>query len=298
MKKIVILLTGISLTLILACQKTITVKPPVYTNKVSIQCFIEPDSVPILYFNKTVPYFGKDIKKNQLIVRNALVKIIKQSSSDVLTLDSVFDKIDCQYNYFYRGKEKIQANQTYQLSIVSDGKTYTANATSNLTAPPIDSVSYVANYSDIYGEHEGVIVYFEDVRNQTNFYRYEMKRSADTTTKKAEAPIVSTCLGNDSIRVSEIGRAVFNDVGNEGKQIKIVIEPAYSHKKGTVGDIYIQSFDKSAYDFFSQLDRQKLAQFNPFVEPVFLQPGQFGTEAIGFFSAKKNSSKVKFVYPE
>ncbi|MET4082625.1 hypothetical protein ABIB40_002585 [Pedobacter sp. UYP30] len=298
MKNTALLLAVISIGFILACQKTITVKPLLYNDKVSIQCFIEPDSVPILYFNKTVPYFGKDIKKNQLIVRNAQIKIIGGNSADLLTLDSLFDKIDCQYNYFYKGQQKIQANQSYQLNILSGGKTYTANATTNLSAPLIDSVSYVANYSDIYGEHEGVIVYFEDVSNQTNFYRYEMKRSADTTTKKAEAPIVSTCLGNDSIRVSEMGRAVFNDIGNEDKQIKIVIEPAYSHKKGTTGDIYIQSFDKSAYDFFAQLDRQKLAQFNPFVEPVFLQPGQFGNTAVGFFAAKKNSSKVKFVYPE
>lgn len=298
MKKTVVLLAVISIGFILACQKTITVKPPPYNGKVSIQCFIEPDSLPILYFNKTVPYFGKDIKKNQLIVRNAQIRINGGSGADLLTLDSVFDKIDCQYNYFYKGHQKIEANQTYQLNILSDGKTYTASATTNLVAPLIDSVSYVANYSDIYGEHEGVIVYFEDVSNQTNFYRYEMKRSADTTTKKAEAPIVSACLGKDSIRVSEIGRAVFNDIGNEGKQIKIVIEPAYSHKKGTQGDIYIQSFDKSAYDFFAQLDRQKLAQFNPFVEPVFLQPGQFGNTAVGFFAAKKNSSKFKFVYPE
>lgn len=282
----------------MACQKTITVTPPAYNNKVSIQGFIEPDSVPIVYFNETVPYFGDAIKKNQLVIRNAQISITSNISSDVLNLDSVFDKIDCQYNYFYKGHQKIQPNQTYHLSILSGGKTYTASASTNLLAPTIDSVSYVANYSDIYGEHEGVIVYFKDVSNQTNFYRYEMKRSADTSTKKAEAKIVSTCLGNDSVRVNEIGRAVFNDIGNEGKEIKIVIEPAYSHKKGTIGDIYIQSFDQNAYDFFSQLDRQKLAQYNPFVEPVFLQPGQFGTDAIGFFSAKKNSQPVKFVYPE
>lgn len=298
MKKTLILLAVISIGFLLACQKIITVNPPSYNGKVSIQGFIEPDSVPLLYFNKTVPYFGKEIKKNQLIIRDAQIRINGGKSADMLTLDSIFDKIDCQYNYFYRGHQAIQENHSYQLNILSNGKNYTANATTNLSAPLIDSVSYVSNYSDIYGEHEGVIVYFKDVSDQTNFYRYEMKRSADTSTKKAEAPIVSTCLGKDSIRVSEIGRAVFNDIGNEGKQIKIVIEPAYSHKKGTMGDIYVQSFDKNAYDFFAQLDRQKLAQFNPFVEPVFLQPGQFGNTAVGFFAAKKNSSKFKFVYPE
>ncbi len=298
MKKIFIYLTIVSLGCMVACEKNITVKPPVYQNKVSIQGFIEPDSVPILYFNQTVPYFDKAVKKNQLVVRNAKITISSPNTTDVLKLDSVFDKIDCQFNYFYRGNNKILSNTSYHLVIVAQGKTYTADATTNITAPAIDSTSYVSNYNDLYGEHEGVIVYFTDVTNQGNFYRYEMKRTADTSTKKAEAPIVSTCLGNGTVNVNEIGRAVFDDVGNEGKQLKIVIEPAYSHKKGTLGDIYIQSFDKNAYEFFSQLDRQKLAQYNPFVEPVFLQEGQFGNMAIGFFSAKQNSSPVTFTYPE
>jgi len=78
----------------------------------------------------------------------------------------------------------------------------------------------------------------------------------------------------------------------------MVIEPAYSHKAGTKGLIYVISFDKNAYDFFNQLDKQKQSQLNPFVEPVFLQDGQFGSTAIGYFSAKSNSFAVKFVFPE
>jgi hypothetical protein len=298
MKKVFIYLTIFSLGLIIACEKNINVTPPAYQNKVSIQGFIEPDSVPIVYFNQTVPYFDKAVKKNQLIIRNAKITISSANTTDVLKLDSVFDKIDCQYNFFYKGSNKILRNTKYNLSILADGKTYNASATTDIIAPVIDSTSYVTNYNDLYGEHEGVIIYFKDVANQVNFYRYEMKRSADTSTLKAESPIVSTCLGNGTVRVSEIGRAVFNDVGNESKQLKIVIEPAYSHKKGTKGNIYIQSFDKNAYDFFAQLDRQKLAQYNPFVEPVFIQEGQFGNTAIGFFAAKQNSSFVSFTYPE
>lgn len=298
MKKGFIYLTIISLGFIVACEKNINVTPPSYQNKVSIQGFIEPDSVPIIYFNQTVPYFDKAVNKNQLIIRNAQITISSSNSTDALKLDSIFDKIDCQYNYFYRGHNKIVRNTKYNLSILANSKTYTASAITDQVAPIIDSTSYITNYNDLYGEHEGVVVYFKDVANQVNFYRYEMKRTADTSTMKAEAAIVNTCLGNGTVQVNEIGRAVFNDQGIEGKQLKIVIEPAYSHKKGIRGNIYIQSLDKNAYEFFAQLDRQKLAQYNPFVEPVFLQEGQFGTAAIGFFSAKQNSSLVAFVFPE
>lgn len=298
MKQIFILFAGISTCFILSCEKNITVSPPTYSNKVSITGFIEPDSVPIVYFNKTVPYFDKAIKKNELMIRNALITISSNGSTDHLSLDSTFDKIDCQFDYFYKGHNKIMANTKYDLNIVSEGKTYTANAVTNLFAPAIDSVSYVSNYNDLYGEHEGVITYFKDIPNQVNYYRYEMIRSADTSIMKAEATIKRACLGKDTVTVHEIGRAVFEDVGKEGTQITIIVEPAYSHKKGTKGQIFIQSIDKNAYVFFSQLDRQKLAQFNPFVEPVFLQEGQFGNKAIGFFAAKRNSNPMTFIYPE
>jgi hypothetical protein len=125
-----------------------------------------------------------------------------------------------------------------------------------------------------------------------------MVRYVDTTTQKASEKIVSLCLGRDSVRVTEIGRSVYSDVGQPGSQLKIVIEPAYSHKKGTHGLISIQTIDKNAFDFFDQLDKQKLAQFNPFVEPIFLKDGQFGNKAVGYFSTMVKSNPVAYIFPE
>ena len=111
----------------------------------------------------------------------------------------------------------------------------------------------------------------------------------------------SACLDKtrkDSALVHELGRSVYTDLGQTGKQIKIVIEPAYTHKQGTKGIVFIQTIGKDAYDFFDQLDKQKLAQFNPFVEPVFLRDGQFGSRAIGYFSAMVKSNPVSYLFPE
>ena len=71
-----------------------------------------------------------------------------------------------------------------------------------------------------------------------------------------------------------------------------------SNKVGTKTLVYISSIDKNAFDFFNQLDKQKLAQFNPFVEPVFLKDGQFGTKAIGYFAAMQKSNSATFIYLE
>lgn len=285
--------------LFLSCEKTITITPPSYTGKVSIQSMLEPASIPIVYFNRTVPYFDKKVSFADLVVRNAMVKISDGVSSDVLKLDSTYDKIYCQYNYYYKGYTPVQLNKTYTLTINSGTDTYTATATTaNLSKATIDSTSFTPVFNDLYGEHEGVIVYFKDIPSQTDYYRYEMERYVDTATKLASQKIASVCLGRDSIKVDELGRSVYNDAGQNGQQFKIVIEPAYSHKPGTKGLIYIQTTDKNAFDFFDQLDKQKLAQFNPFVEPVFLRDGQFGSKAIGYFSAMVKSNSVVYIYPE
>ena len=291
-------IVGLVIVLHYSCKKNITVTPPPYTNKVSIQCFIEADSIPILYFNRTVGYFDGAIKRNQLVIRDAIMKIQSASATDTLTIDSVFDRLDCQYNYFYKGKKTILNNATYNLVIISAVDTYRATASTDIIPCIIDSVAYTSKFSDVNGEHEGVIVYFKDNSLKDNFYRYELVRFIDTATKKAEQPIVSSCLGKDSMLTIEIGRADLTNIGLQGQQIKVVVEPAYSHKASTSGYIYMQAIDKNAYDFFNQLDQQKLAANNPFVEPVFIKPGQFGSTAIGFFSAKKNSQPYLFTYQE
>ncbi|HEY6063750.1 MAG TPA: DUF4249 family protein [Chitinophagaceae bacterium] len=288
--------------ILFSCEKVITIKPPTYLGKVSIQSMLEPDSLPVVYFNRTVPYFGKDVSLGSLVIRNAVVKITSSAGTDILHFDSVFSKTYCQYDYYYKGNVAIQLNQTYILAVISGADTYTATASTTLSRATIDSTSYTAHFSDLYGDHEGVIVYFRDLPSQVNFYRYEMVRYVDTSTQQAGPKLpASTCLDHtrkDSTLVHELGRSVYSDLGQAGQQIKIVIEPAYTHQQGTRGTIYIQTIDKNAFDFFDQLDKQKLAQFNPFVEPVFLRDGQFGSKVIGYFSAMVKSNPVAYIFPE
>ncbi len=298
MKKYISPVIGVIAVMLASCEKNITIPQPAYNGRVSIQSMLEKDSVPVVYFNRTVPYFDKKVTFNDLVIRNAQVIIKSSVGIDSLRLDSTYDRIYCEYDYYYKGLVPIQSDKVYTLTIRNGSDTYTATAQTNLLAPTIDSVGYTPTFEDLYGEHEGIIVYFKDVPSQTNFYRFEMTRYVDTTTKKASEVIASPCLGRDSVKVRDIGRSVYSDEGLSGQTIKMVIEPAYSHKKGTSGMIYVTSFNKNAHDFFDQLDKQKQSQFNPFVEPVFLKDGQFGSKAIGYFSAKTNSVPVKFVFPE
>ncbi len=302
MKTLIVLAIMIFSFFLYSCEKVITIKPPSYFGKVSIQSMLEPDSLPVVYFNRTVPYLGNDVALGALAIRNAVIRISNSSGTDILHFDSSFNRIYCQYDYYYKGNLPIQLNQTHTLTITNGTDTYTATASTSLSKATIDSTAYTAAFNDLYGEHEGVIVYFKDMPSQINYYRYEMIRYVDTSTQLAGPKLpASTCLATDrkdSALVHELGRSVYSDQGQTGQQIKIVIEPAYTHKNGTRGTIYIQTIDKNAHDFFDQLDKQKLAQYNPFVEPVFLRYGQFGSKAIGYFSAMVKSNPAPYVFPE
>lgn len=294
-----LLLVVISL-LFYCCEKIITITPPAYLSRPSIQSMLEPDSLPVVYFNRTVPYFNKNLLFRDLYIRNAQIKIQSSAGTDSLKLDSVYDKSFCQYNYYYKGNIPVQLNKTYTLTITNGADNYTATCQTNQLKPVIDSTSYIPEFFDLYGAHEGVIVYYKDIHSQINYYRYQMDRYVDTSTFQAFVKVkASTCLvGRDSALFHELGRSVYADEGIEGQQIKIVIEPAYTHTNGTKGLVYIQAIDKNAYNFFNQLDKQKLTQRNPFVEPVFLRDGQFGNKAVGYFSAIVKSNAVLFIFPE
>lgn len=285
-----------------SCEKNIILTPPDYNDKPSIQSMLEVDSVPVVYFNRTVPYFGKDLSLQALTIRNAVIKITSNGITDSLRFDSSFSKTYCQYDYYYKGSIPVKLNKTYMLTVVNGSNTFAATANSNLSKATIDSTSYTPSFKDLFGEHEGVIIYFRGLASQVNYYRYEMVRYIDTSTRQAGPNLpASTCLDKtrkDSTLVHELGRSVYSDQGQAGKQIKIVIEPAYTHKNGTRGVVFIQTIGKDAYDFFDQLDKQKLAQFNPFVEPVFLRDGQFGSKAIGYFSVMIKSNPSIFIFPE
>ena len=287
-----------------SCQKEIFIPQAPYEGKVSIQGIVEPDSIPIVYFNRTVPYLTGSSNTTDLVIRNALIKISSLGESDILKLDSTYSKVDCRYNYFYKGSIKSKINTTYSLEIIDDLKTYSATASTTLSNVTIDSVTYTPIFKDVYGEHEGVITYFKDIPNETNYYRYEMFRAVDSTVRRGEKKLYGSCLANDTVMFRELGRSVYSDLNLEGLQIKIVAEPALSHTANPAKGYYvkgwvrIQSLDNAAYQFYDQIDRQKLGVFNPFVEPFFLREGQFGKDAFGFFGSRIRSKPILFTFPE
>lgn len=297
MKSSIKILAIIGIVILYSCQKDIKLKPLQSENQLSIECILIPGQIPQLFLQSSVSFFSPNTTPSQLFVRGASVSITG-SSTDNLVADSVFDNFRCRWIPFYKGAILSQMGQTYNLSVTYDGKTYTASTTIDQPKVSISTTSYVAEFHDVYGAHEGVIVNFTDVAGTENFYRYQMSRAIDSSVYGASnlGLIHSTCTNGAFFYIREFSRSIYFDKGLDGQNMQLVVEPAYGHGQGDTAFVFVQSLDKNSAEFYDNLDKQKLAQYNPFIEPVFLKTKITG--CIGVFGSAVVSDSLLFVYPE
>jgi len=290
MKSILNFLIVFVLLIINGCEKNIVLPFHDYQSQLSVECILEPKKVPVLFLGKTVSYFDTLNTSLDLFVDNALVIISASYGRDTLQVASKFNYYRCQQEYFYQGVIPIVQGQAYHLRIEYNGNIYKADTKTNVSAVEVDSISYIANFSDLYGEHEGVVVTFTDLKNKRNYYRYRMDRIL-----KVSQQDISDCA-TGPYAATEIGRSVYFDTSVDRAKLTMVIEPAFKHETGDTALVYLQTLNTASARFFDDLDRQKSAKINPFIEPVFITsniPGVFG-----IFGACNYSKPVKFTYPE
>ncbi len=287
--KIVIILAA-ALLMLSRCEKDVVIAPHPFKSQLTIECILEPHKVPKLFLGKSVAYFDTITSSQDLFAGNASITISSGGVVDELTVNSRFNYYRCQEEFYYEGSLPIEQGRHYHLKIEYDGNIYEADTETNVDAVQIDSISYVSSFSDLYGEHEGVVVSFTDLVNEKNYYRYRMDRTLDSS---------NTDIGNCAVgpyAATEIGRSIFFDTNIDGAPLKIVIEPAFKHQQGDSARVILQTLDAGSGRFFDDLDRQKGAKVNPFIEPVFITsniPGCFG-----IFGACNYSRPVSFIFPE
>jgi len=280
------------------CTKTITVEQQSYEEKMVLEGLLLPGTAPKIYLSSTVPFFTNDQTPSSLFVHGAQLSIEGPDGVDQLAEDSTYNRFYCRWEPFYAGQIVVQENAAYTMNLVRGNEHYEATATTDVQAVAIDSVSYVADFVDIYGGHEGVIVDFQDIPGEADQYRFEMTRILDKRHETVDdREYSSTCLAEgESIEVRDLGRFVYFDDRLDGAPIRFVVEPAHTHYKGDVAYLYIQSLDRNVAEFYDRLDRQREANVNPFIEPVFLSSQIDGL--IGVFGAINRSEPVEFVFPE
>jgi hypothetical protein len=299
MNKKILFISIFFAALINACTKDVSIPVQAYEPKISIQSLITPNQIPKVYLNQTVAFFDTKVKPVDLFIRNAVVRMSNPDGEEILQPDSTWNAYRCYYEYFFSGKIAIQANKTYTLTVLDRGNTYTASAKTDRRKVQLDSVTYTTKFKDLYGEHEGIISHFKDLSGIGEYFRFDMGLTFGVNdTLFGPGKEFSPCALGKTTWVQEIGRSIYPDNNADGTAFTLTIEPTYKHKKDLVAYVRLQSVDKAMYEFYDQYDRQKLAQYNPFVEPIFILPGQFGDKAFGVFGAYIVSDSLRFVYPE
>ncbi len=289
-----LVLAGCSVAL-WSCTKDISLQPNPYTPKVGIECVLVPDSLPKVYLTRSQSFLGTNVNNLRDAILNATVEISEDGVPETLAPGSFFNPNTCLTEYFYRGRRPARTGHDYALRVVVDGQTYAATTSTRITPVEITNVEYLPVFTDVYGEHEGIRVSFQDPAGEQNFYRFSMVRTLTKSRPRFEGDTNRYCATRP-FQDTEIGRSVYPDALTDGQVMSLTVEPANTHRQGDVGLIRLQTLDPASARFFDQLDRQKLAQTNPFVEPVFLKTEIPG--ALGVFGAVNQSRVVRFVYPQ
>lgn len=283
-----------------SCKKNITINFPAnHNSKVFIEGMLYPGKSPTIFISTSNPFFSSRVTPQQVFARGAVVKITNGATVDVLSPDSTYNKFRCRWEPFYRGAIKAEHGKTYTLEVSYEGKTYTASTTINQRAVVIESIEYTAEFFDVYGGHDGVIIKITDNPGSQDYYRFQMNRMIDSSVKHAHVldGFINTCAGpNELFPVTDIGRIVFTDENADGLKIIMAIEVTYEYDKGDPGWVFIQSLDKNSAEFYKDLDDQLQAIYNPFVEPVLITTKIHG--AIGVFGSAVLSDSVHFEYPQ
>lgn len=289
MKRLSISIISAILITFMGCEKSIIVDLGPTESQLSVECILVPNRLPKLYLGMTVDYFDTTASHTNIFVDDAIVTLTSSQGIDTLGISSEYNPFYCREDFFYLGTTVISQGLHYHLTIDHGGRTYEADTDMNVAVIEIDSVGFVPNFSDIYGEHEGIVVNFTDNPASTNYYRYFMERVLDVDHED-----IVDCA-TEPFNAVEIGRTVFFDTNIGGASLTIVIEPVFKHAEGDSALVFLQTLDAASARFFDDLDQQKNSKLNPFIEPVFITSNI--ANAFGIFGASNISTPINFIYP-
>ncbi len=293
---IIILATG----LCWECEQDIQIDTPGgFEGVVFIEGLLVPGKPPRVYVSQSVPFFDAKITPQQVFARGARVRITSQEETQALVADSIFDKFRCRWVPFYQGATAAKIGETYALEVVFKGRTYAATTTINQAPPVIEEITYTPEFIDLYGGHDGVEIRLKDAVGPGNFYRFQMNRPIDRSVAHAHVleVVPNDCTNGEAFWITDLGRTIFSDVGNDGAILELLAEVSLEYSKGDSTWVTIQSLDARSAAFYQELDDQLITILNPFVEPVFLK-SQLAGGAIGVFGSIVPSDSVLFVYPQ
>lgn len=271
MKKILGILTITTLVLS-GCEEDINLDITNGDRKIVIEGFIENGKVAEVIVTRNSP-LSQAVDFDAIVVKDAQVYVSNGVITDTLKFDTVFTSSN---PFTYVGNTIIGAvGQTYLLTVVADGKTYTAQTRIPSPVvldsvwwkpqPPEDSLGYAW-------------AHFTEPPGLGNAYRWYAKRPMKFVTFEGQPFLL------DRRYVAPFG-ATFDDKFIDGKSFEFAYNRGYDpteqayykdepererwmYKYGDTIYIRFCTIDKAASDFYQTYETAMSSNGNPFASPV------------------------------
>ena len=235
------------------CEQVIDINPSgKYNGTVFLEGLLVVGKTPRIYLMEAPPFAREKVTPQQVFARGAAVTLINRGAEEILKPDSAFNSFRCRWEPFYGGENIVLWGETYELKIVYKGTTYTASTSINQGKPEILRVDYNPDFYDIYGGHDGVNILLKDLEGAGNYYRFQMNRQIDNSVLHAHIldVIKSNCTEEgEKFWVTDLGRTIFTDEGNDGQELDLLVEVSFEYSKGDSTWITMQSLDEKAAFF-------------------------------------------------
>jgi hypothetical protein len=265
----------LSLALI-SCEKEITVDMPTPENKIVVEAAIEEGQYAWAFITKTAAYFApvdSAIIMN-LIVKNAVVVVSDGVQTDTMHLS--LDPYTFPYLKYVGSKIKGQAGHAYSLTVIVDGKTYSAQTTIP-RAVMLDSLKFKP---DVNQDTLGFIwLYLKDPDTLGNYYRAFTKILGKDSVFLHPYPSVSDDRffnGQKAEYQLFRGRNPLEDNAYNDQGLDSAGVARWYFRAGETVVVKIAQIDAQHYRFWYSMEQQFMTDGNPFATPTSLKTNFVG----------------------
>ncbi len=243
---------GVILLCLCSCEKTIEVDLPAYDSKLVIEGWIEQGQHPTVILTRSSSYFDKidSASMRDLIVTTAKVSVSDGEQEEVLTLrrrEAYFPE------YIYQGTSlRGRVGQTYQLTIVLQGKVY--KATTTIPAP----VSFDSLWFESLPNEDSIghlWAHFSDDEAESNYYRIFTQREGIDDT---QIPVYFSAMGDQYFNGQSLSFTVLRGANSLHQRT----DDLY-FRKGESVTVKLCTIDQAHFNYWRTLERELYASGNP-----------------------------------
>jgi len=267
------LIAVVFILLFSSCEEDIKLNVLAADVKIVIEGSFENGQYAEVVVTRNSP-LSQTINYDNMIVKDALVYVSNGVITDTLRFDTVFTAAN---PFLYKGTTLLgMVGQVYSLTVVADGKIYTA--TTSIPAPvPLDSVWWKPQPPE---QDLGYAwAKLQEPSGLGNGYRWKAKRPMKIV------PYDGSFVLLDRRYVAPFG-ATFDDKYIDGKTFEFAYNRGYDpvermyyeitedeeergyYKRGDTVYIKFATIDKAAQDFYQTYDAAISSAGNPFASPV------------------------------